>query len=63
MLPRELDMAEHSISYACPFYLAEFGPLGCGGELDVVPSELLVDFVVVDAPEKCFSALSQSLFF
>ena len=56
-------MAEHSIRYARPFCQAESGPLGCEGELDAVPSELSVDFVVVNVPEICFSALSQTLFF
>ena len=56
-------MAEHNISYARPFFQAESWPIGCEGELDVIPSELSVDFVVVNVPEMCFSALSQYLFF
>ena len=63
MLLGELNMAEHSISYARPFCEAESWPLGCERELDVIPSELPVDFVVVNVPEICFSALFQHPFF
>ena len=56
-------MAEHSTSDVRPFFQVESWPFGCEGELDVIPSELSVDFVVVNVPEVCFSALSQSLFF
>ena len=56
-------MAEHSISYVRQFSQAESWPIGCEGELDAIPSELSVDFVVVNVPEICFSALFQHPFF
>ena len=52
-------MAEHSISYARPFCQTESWPLGYEGELDAIPSELSVDFIVVNVPEIRFSALFQ----
>ena len=55
-------MAEHSISYVRPFFQAESWPFGCEGELDVIPSELSVDFVVVNVRNMFLSSLSVPLF-
>ena len=63
MLPGELELAEHIISYARPFCQAESWPLDCEVELDVIPSELSVDFIVVNVPETRFSVLFQYPFF